>query len=224
MSGIEKISKSLSSKLGERLNKSNEEIAVLNYGLFIIMHTTISIIATIIIGILTKTTLEIVIIAFTGALFKRYSGGIHASTPSNCTIIGVLLALILSILCKYIVDISNLKEVILLVTILSILSYIILYKKCPVPSKNKPFKSEKLRIKIRKRAFGLINICLVTVAVMILIYAKTDILVIKTVIVSMVLGMSLQMFAIVNMGTEVIKMLDKILSIKLNLISFRNSN
>ena len=215
MSRVEKISKNLSSKLGERLNKTDEEIAVLNYGLFIIMHTTISIIATIFIGILTKTTLEIIIIAFTGALFKRYSGGIHASTPLNCTIIGVLLALVLSMVCKYIVDVAILKDIIVLATILFTLSYIILYKKCPVPSKNKPFKSEELRKKIRRRAFRLINICLAMVVAMITIYTKTDILTIKTIIVSIVLGMSLQMFGIINIGSKFIKFLDKILSIKI---------
>ena len=35
MAIIDKVSLNLSTKLGEKLNKSNEEIDVLNYGLFI---------------------------------------------------------------------------------------------------------------------------------------------------------------------------------------------
>ncbi len=39
MAIIDKVSLNLSTKLGEKLNKSNEEIDVLNYGLFIFIHT-----------------------------------------------------------------------------------------------------------------------------------------------------------------------------------------
>ena len=44
MAIIDKVSLNLSTKLGEKLNKSNEEIDVLNYGLFIFIHTLLGII------------------------------------------------------------------------------------------------------------------------------------------------------------------------------------
>ena len=46
MGGIEKIALNLSTRLGNKLDKGEEEKAILNYGLFIIMHTFIGIIIT----------------------------------------------------------------------------------------------------------------------------------------------------------------------------------
>jgi accessory gene regulator B len=44
MGAIDNISKGVSEKLGNRLDKTEEEKAVLNYGLFIIKHTSLSIV------------------------------------------------------------------------------------------------------------------------------------------------------------------------------------
>ena len=103
MGGIEKIALNLSTRLGNKLDKGEEEKAILNYGLFIIMHTFIGIIITLLVGLITGMLIEILLITITSALFKRYTGGVHASTPEICLIIGVILSLILSILCRFIV-------------------------------------------------------------------------------------------------------------------------
>ncbi len=51
MGAIDHISKDVSEKLGNRLDKTEEEKAVLNYGLFIIIHTSLAIILTFIVGL-----------------------------------------------------------------------------------------------------------------------------------------------------------------------------
>ena len=89
MGGIEKIALNLSTRLGNKLDKGEEEKAILNYGLFIIMHTFIGIIITLLVGLITGMLIEILLITITSALFKRYTGGVHASTPEICLIIGL---------------------------------------------------------------------------------------------------------------------------------------
>jgi len=160
MGFIEDISKNTSEKLGNKTNKTEEEKEVLKYGLFIIIHTSLAIMLTFVIGILTNTTLEIMTISIAAAWMKKYSGGVHASTPNRCLIIGIMLSLILSILdIKIIIFLENdILATILLLGML--LSYIILYYKCPIGSKNKPLTKEHVRKKLRKKAFKLINFIL----------------------------------------------------------------
>lgn len=151
MGVIDKIAIDLSTKLGDKLQKSIEEKAVLRYGLFILIHTLIAIILTILTGILTGMTLEIIIISITGAWFKRYTGGVHATTPERCLAIGLILSLILSMLCRYLVDSVNLNYIMLVGVFIIINFYYVINKKCPIPSKNKPLKKESTRKKLRKR-------------------------------------------------------------------------
>ncbi|MCR8745342.1 accessory gene regulator ArgB-like protein [Romboutsia lituseburensis] len=198
--GIEKISKIISSKMGERLNKNEEEVAVLNYGLFILIHTSIAIMLTFIIGVLTNTLIEIMIISVVAALLKRYSGGVHSSSPLRCLITGVIFSLFLAMMCKF--GFSKISNTILgLVLVLSIVvSYFILYKKCPVPCANKLLKKESTRKKLRKNAFKLINIYTSIMIIFYLLNIYTGIVLFKIVTISILLGILLQIFSLTKVA------------------------
>ena len=58
MSFVERLSSNIAQSLGNRLDKNDEEIAVLNYGLFFIIHTTTALIATLLVGIVFNVLLE----------------------------------------------------------------------------------------------------------------------------------------------------------------------
>ena len=208
MGVIDKIAIDLSTKLGDKLQKSIEEKAVLRYGLFILIHTLIAIILTVLTGILTGMTLEI-IISITGAWFKRYTGGVHATTPERCLAIGLILSLILSILCRYLVDSVNLNYIMLVGIFIIINFYYIINKKCPIPSKNKQLKKESTRKKLRKKAVILINIYTVLVISLYTMYIFTNLNVIKTIIVSCILGIVLQITALTEKGSSFISLLDR---------------
>ena len=113
MGVIDKIAIDLSTKLGDKLQKSIEEKAVPVCVRSTFADWMIAIILTILTGILTGMTLEIIIISITGAWFKRYTGGVHATTPERCLAIGLILSLILSMLCRYLVDSVNLNYIML---------------------------------------------------------------------------------------------------------------
>ena len=206
MGVIDKIAIDLSTKLGDKLQKSIEEKAVLRYGLFILIHTLIAIILTILTGILTGMTLEIIIISITGAWFKRYTGGVHATTPERCL---AILSLILSMLCRYLVDSVNLNYIMLVGVFIIINFYYVINKKCPIPSKNKPLKKESTRKKLRKKAVILINSYTVLVISLYIMYILTNLNVIKTIIVSCILGIVLQITALTEKGSSFISLLDR---------------
>ena len=203
MGVIDKIAIDLSTKLGDKLQKSIEEKAVLRYGLFILIHTLIAIILTILTGILTGMTLEIIIISITGAWFKRYTGGVHATTPERCLAIGLILSLILSMLCRYLVDSVNLNYIMLVGVFIIINFYYVINKKCPIPSK------ESTRKKLRKKAVILINSYTVLVISLYIMYILTNLNVIKTIIVSCILGIVLQITALTEKGSSFISLLDR---------------
>jgi accessory gene regulator B len=212
MGFIEDISKNTSEKLGNRTNKTEEEKEVLQYGLFIIIHTSLAIILTFVIGILTNTALEIMTISIAAAWMKKYSGGVHASTPNRCLIIGIMLSLILSILdIKIIIFLENdILATILLLGML--LSYTILYYKCPIGSKNKPLTKEHVRKKLRKKAFKLINFYSIIILIGYVVYLQKDIYILKNIISCIWLGLTLQVLVLTKLGHKIIMSIDYILS------------
>lgn len=210
---IGKVSLKLSTKLGNKLDKNEEEKEILNYGLFIIIHTFTAIMITILVGLLTGMVIEISLITITSALFKRYTGGVHASTPGRCLIIGVILSLMLSILCRSIVTNIDINNIILIEMIIIAFSYYMIYYKCPVPSKNKPLKNEKNRNKLKKKAINLLNIYIVLFIILYVTYYILKLSTVKSVIVSLMLGLFLQMIVLTKTGTKFIKLLDKVFAL-----------
>lgn len=204
MSLIERISLELSNELGNRLNKTDEEKAVLNYGLFMVIHTAIAIVLTFMVGIVTNTLITIMFISISSSLLKRYSGGVHSSTPNRCILTGIILTLLLANICKYSVEYINSKILGILIVFTIIVVYYIIYKKCPVPSKNKPFKKDSTRKKIRKKAFNLLNIYSILMIILYIVYILKGIYISKLIILSIILGMYLQVFAMTNIGEKFI--------------------
>lgn len=211
MGAIDNISKDVSEKLGNRLDKTEEEKAVLNYGLFIIIHTSLAIILTFIAGLLTGMLIEIMTITFSAAWMKRYSGGIHANTPNRCLIIGIIVSLIFCFLYKTEMIFLEDNMLLLILLIGIILSYIVLYYKCPVGSKNKPLKKESTRKKLRKKAFTLINLYSIAILAGYLIYKKQDIYILKDIISCIWLGLILQTSMLTKLGQRLILLLDAML-------------
>lgn len=211
MNSIEKLSKGLSNKLGDRLEKTDEERAVLNYGLFIIIHTLVSVFITLTIGFILGLFIEVSIIAFSSSMMKRYSGGVHASTPGRCSAIGVILATSLGILCKYLVNNLDSIGIIMILIIGFSLCYFGLYKKCPVPSKNKPMKKESTRKRLRKKAFNLMNTYILIVLLLYLVLIRYNVYYIKTIIIAILLGSLMQVISLSSIGENIILGLDKLL-------------
>ena len=216
MNFVESISSGIAKSLGNRLEKTDEEIAVLNYGLFFIIHTTVAVLATIIVGLVLNILLEIMIISVAASFLKRYSGGVHSSTPNRCTLSGVILSSILAFIDRYIYQKFSYNELLLFIVIGVLVSIYIFYNKCPVPSKNKPLKNEKTRRKLRQKSFRLISLYIVLILTLLILY-NNNIYIINIMITSIVLGMLLQAMSITKLGEVVIDAFEKIFDIiKLN--------
>lgn len=210
MGYIEKLSLNIASKLGSRLDKNQDEIEILNYGLFFLIHTTIAIIMTIIVGIIFNILPEIIIVSIVAALLKRYSGGVHSSTPNRCIASGLILSLIISFLGRSIaINFNALNLFILEIVILST-SFYIIYKKCPVGSKNKPLKKEATRRKLRIKALKLITLYFIIIIGLYIFYVIKNIYFIKLMLASITMGITLQVLAMTKLGDSLINLLEKV--------------
>ncbi|MEG0855151.1 MAG: accessory gene regulator B family protein [Terrisporobacter sp.] len=205
---MESLTETISSKLalyiGENTNKSGEELEVLKYGIFIFMHIFIAVVFTFIFGLITNTLFEILIISLIGGLMKRCCGGVHSSSPNRCIITGIIVSYGFSLIGKNIINING-HIIYLIVGLMLIHSFFIIYKKCPVPSKNKPLKKEETRKKLRKKAFKNFFICTIGF-ILSMFYTNLNYLAI-----CMVLGLYMQSISLTAIGTKVILLIDKLL-------------
>lgn len=204
---IEKTSSNIAFTLCKSKDKSSEEFNVLKYGVFIVVHTSIAIISTLLIGILTNTLLEISIISLFAALIKRYSGGVHSTSPNRCIITGIIVSYVFVLTGKFIASLE--LEYFYIIGVISLVhSFIILYKKCPVPSKNKPIKKEETRNRLRKHAFFMYFICIVLFIISILQNTYTTL---NYLVLYMILGLYMQTLSLTSMGSNFILFLDRVL-------------
>lgn len=211
---IRSLTDNISSKfafyLCESKDKSSEEFAVLKYGIFTFLHISIAAILTILFGILTNTLFEMVVISLIGATMKRNSGGVHCSSPNRCVLAGIIVAYIFTLLGKNVIDMK--QEYIYTMCIVALIhSFIILYKKCPVPCENKPLKKEETRKKLRKNAFLIYFICVILFIFNISLKLFYFVNSLNSLVLYMILGLYMQTLSLTNIGSEFILFLDKAL-------------
>lgn len=210
---IERISYNIALKIGSKTNKTNEEIEVINYGVFVIIHTIIALILTALTGYIIRKPIQIIIITIISASLKRYSGGVHATSPNRCLIIGILISLISVYISEILFKYNNSINLIIISLISIFLSIIIFYKKAPVGNKNKPLKKVETRNIMRKKLFFLLKIYYISILVFSIMILNGS-LTVKYVkyIYCIQLGVLLQAFSITNIGEVIVLKLDEILN------------
>lgn len=160
---LELICRSISYKLKKNLEIDEDKRSIIEYGLFAFLHMMISILLIFIVGAFFNVLIEALIISFVVAILRKFSGGAHASTPTNCAVIGVLI----SVLPAYLVQNISLKlnYMALLGIVIYSIAFIIIYKLAPVDSVNKPIKKQT---KIKRLKKGSITILLLYMIISIL--------------------------------------------------------
>ena len=211
----EEISSKIALSLSKSKDKTSEEFAVLKYGVFVVIQTSLSVILTALFGIITNTFIPIVTISIIGSLMKRYSGGAHCTSPNRCLITGIILSYLFSLIGKNIINLQFKVSYIIILALL-IHSFIILYKKCPVGSKNKPLKRKEIRIKLRKRAFFIYSIWVILFIINIVLNKKIVIIDLNYIVIFLSLGLYMQILSLTFVGNKFILFIDKLL-LKINI-------
>lgn len=206
----EEISSKIALSLSKSKYKTSEEFAVLKYGVFVVIQTSLSVILTALFGIITNTFIPIVTISIIGSLMKRYSGGAHCTSPNRCLITGIILSYLFSLIGKNIINLQFKVSYIIILALL-IHSFVILYKKCPVGSINKPLKRKETRIRLRKKAFFIYSVCAVLFILSIVLKQSRIYINLKYIVIFMILGLYMQVLSLTFMGNKFILFIDKVL-------------
>lgn len=215
MSVIEKVSYGISNRIGNKANKSKDEIEVINYGLFMAIHTIVAIIITIIVGIAIGKLKEVLLISLVASSLKRCSGGVHATSPNRCLIIGVITSVVFAYISLILVKYSNLRNLMIFSVLILSTCYFIFYKKAPVGTKNKPLKKESIRKKLRKKLFITLNFYSLLIVILIIgMFINIIDYNFINIIYCMELGIILQCIALTKLGEYTILKLDSILTYK----------
>lgn len=212
---IEDLSRNITKNLEKQLDLDYDKASVIQYGLFAFFHMGLSILIVAIIGAIFNVMIEALLISFIVAIFRKSSGGVHASTPTNCAIIGV----IISVLPAYIISeiTLNVNYVIFVGIIVFIVSMILTYRLAPVDSPNKPIrKKEKIR-RLKKVSIIILAMYIILVALNILVYYlnKNEIFLVYSICIYT--GLIWQVFTLTKLGHTIVNVIDSLLIKILNI-------
>lgn len=196
----------ISDKIATELNCSEEKEAVIQYGIFAIIQTTIAVLVNILFGTLLDVLVPSLIISFVAVILRKYSGGAHAQTPEGCIVIGTIVSVggALGVSC-----ISwNVKFIILTGVILFGIAYYIIWKLAPVDSAEKPIKREKKKQMLKKRSIFILMIYYIIVLISLLFYSSNRDKELLLYIASVYVGIGWQVFTLTAKGHLVMSKID----------------
>lgn len=201
--------KDISNKLKKELNLDEDKRSIIEYGLYAVFHMIISIIMVGIVGSLFSVMYEALLISFIQAILRKYSGGVHASTPFNCIVIGILVAVLPAYLINNIN--FNIIYIIILGIILYIISLIIIYKLAPVDSYKKPIKKKEKIKRLKKSSIIILSIYMIVVCFNVIMYCIKKNEIFLNYSACIYTGVLWQVFTLTRCGHYIVNKLDSLL-------------
>jgi accessory gene regulator B len=168
---MEKLTNNISGKIAAELNLDNDNKEVIAYGIFALMDISIAIILIIIFGIIFGVAIEALIVCFAGSILRKYSGGVHATSPGRCTLIGTIICIGQAILFLFLISPVITPRVIIFLGIgVFTLAYYLIFKLAPVDSPAKPIRTKKKKIRMKKGSIFVLSGYMLIVAINTYIY------------------------------------------------------
>lgn len=211
------ISNSIANKIAKELKIGGDQKEVIAYGTFALIQTIVSIIIFIIFGSIFNVLIEVLLISFTTSILRKYSGGMHASSPGICTTIGTVICITQGLLVKFVlVPWVDYKFLIIIGIITFSWSYYLVYRLAPVDSLSKPIKAEKKRQRMKKRSCLILSIYLIIIIINISLFfitMNTDYIIYS---LSVYIGVIWQVFTLTKIGYLILGKIDTFLNKVLN--------
>ena len=204
--GCEKIS----SKIATELHMNEEQKAIIRYGIFAMIQTTIAIFTNILFGTLLGVLIPSLIISFIAVILRKYSGGAHAQTPESCVIIGTLVSVGGALAVSYIS--WNMELIILLGIILFAIAYYTICKLAPVDSAAKPIRKEEKKKMLKKRSIFILMIYYIIILISLLFHLNNGYKGLLLYIACIYVGIGWQVFTLTHMGHLVMRKIDLFLN------------
>lgn len=205
---MEALSKRLARSIGERLGKSEEEIAVIAYGLIGILQFLAILILSLTIGLVFGFALEVLTIFFSVGFLRRLTGGAHSRGLYNCLVYSVVFVTGFSALCTYVLpSLPHEYAILPAVALIYLFGYITVARLAPVAPPNKPCRTEAKRRRLRRGSFIVLTAFLVIDAVL-LVFGMRLHWRLYTVGLSLAISVLWQIFMMTKLGHGLIFLID----------------
>lgn len=206
MSRIQERCEKLANYMEKELKLDANQKAVIEYGLFAMIHTSVAILLSVVLGAICGVLIPTLLISFTAIILRRYSGGAHASNSEECTLIGLIIAIGGGILLKGIA--WEINSVVILGIVIFTWAFYCLYQLAPVDNKAKPIRKVEKRIQLKRKSYFVVMLYLLVVIVLLVNYSevtnKNNLLYITCIYV----GIGWQIFTLTAVGHLIIQKID----------------
>lgn len=152
---IEVLANKIANGIAVQLGFDKEKRSVIAYGLIGILQVTTLFIIIAIIGMVTDSLYESLIIFLGVGFLRKSTGGAHSKTMMGCNTVSILSIALLAISSRYLLSMPVDSYVNGGITVMVfLLTYVVFYLRVPVDSPNKPIvKLEKIK-RLRKESFS----------------------------------------------------------------------
>lgn len=211
---MENLSNSIANKVATELNLDSDKKEVIAYGTFALLQTVTSILLVSVFGYLFHVTIEALIVMFTASILRKYSGGAHASSPGNCTIIGVIICIGQAIIIS---SIGNFNIALILGLIVFAWAYYMVYKLVPVDNPAKPIKKEEKRKRMKKGSFIILSIYFIGNLLLMMLFLSTKKVTFLIYALCIIGGIVWQVFTLTQVGHLILAKIDIFFKYLLNI-------
>ena len=158
---MERLARKLAESIGASLGKSEDDVAVVTYGLIGILQVFAIFLLVSSIGFAAACWFEVMIVFLSVGFLRRLSGGAHSSGIYSCLIYSVFFVCTLAALARYALIYLPFLANCGIVAVIFIYGYVMIALKAPVAPPNKPVRTEAKRKRLRKGAFIVLTVFLV---------------------------------------------------------------
>lgn len=211
MSMTEKAAIVIGNKAKEFLKADSDEVDIIVYGAINLMQLINSILWVAIIGFITGTLYEALLFSTTASILRKCSGGVHASSPINCIIIGVITAVGSGIFTDRIFYKANLNVLVLFSIISMCVSLFIIIKNAPVDSVQKPITENEMKKNFKRKSILIIIINIIIIISLFVISQRYNQLFCIVSIESISMGVLWQSITLTKFGAYLVTKIDSLL-------------
>ncbi|MGL5381309.1 accessory gene regulator ArgB-like protein [Clostridium sp.] len=209
MFSLGKISESIANKVATDLEYDKDKKDVIAYGIFALLQTVISILLVVVFGIIFDVLIEALIMSFAISILRKSSGGVHATSPGICALIGTFICIIVPIMIP--VNRLNIINTTVFGVLVFILSFYLVNKLAPVDSKSKPIKTESKRKRLKRSSIIILCVYLIITMVSICLYYFTSNVSFLSYCICIYAGLLWQVFSLTKSGHTILGKLDALL-------------
>lgn len=197
---------------GLKLDKNQQEIVA--YGAFNLLQVLWALLWTVIFGLAFNVLTGAMIVTFTIALLRKYSGGAHLSSPNRCAVIGGIISSVLALAAVKVFSLINIKLIISLEMVCLVIGYHNISKLAPVDSPAKPITKVEKRKLLRRQSILVFNIMSIIILMLTFLYFRynNDLLLQWSRLVFV--GIMWQVLTLTSIGHQFLNKIDETFKIK----------